>query len=96
VADVRSLWNAFFAGRIVEQSWVGEMTRPRSDAGEGWQYGLGFWLRAGGTVVLEGYDAGVSFRSLHDPERDLTCTVVSNWTDGAWPLARHLAEQHGL
>ena len=94
VADVRVLWQAFFAGRIVSEEWVREMTRPRSDAPDhGRRYGLGFWLHAStDTVILEGYDAGVSFRSLHDPNTDTTCTVVSNWTDGAWPVARHLAE----
>jgi CubicO group peptidase (beta-lactamase class C family) len=93
-ADVRALWNAFFAGRIVSEEWVREMTRPRSDAPDhNRRYGLGFWLHAStDTVILEGYDAGVSFRSLHDPPTDTTCTVMSNWTDGAWPVVRLLAE----
>jgi CubicO group peptidase (beta-lactamase class C family) len=93
-ADVRALWNAFFAGRIVSEEWVREMTRPRSDAPDhNRRYGLGFWLHAStDTVILEGYDAGVSFRSLHDPPTDTTCTVMSNWTDGAWPIVRLLAE----
>ena len=43
--------------------------------------------------MLEGYDAGVSFWSAHDPVSDSTYTVVSNATDGAWPLARHLQAQ---
>ena len=93
-ADVRALWSAFFAGRIVSEEWVREMTRPRSDAPDhNRRYGLGFWLHAStDTVILEGYDAGVSFRSLHDPHTDTTCTVMSNWTDGAWPIARRVAE----
>jgi CubicO group peptidase (beta-lactamase class C family) len=94
VADVRALWQALFAGRIVSDRWVREMTRPRSDASDhNRRYGLGFWLHAStDTVILEGYDAGVSFRSLHDPRTDTTCTVISNWTDGAWSIARRLAE----
>jgi CubicO group peptidase (beta-lactamase class C family) len=93
-ADVRALWSAFFAGRIVSEEWVREMTRLRSDAPDhNRRYGLGFWLHAStDTVILEGYDAGVSFRSLHDPHTDTTCTVMSNWTDGAWPIARRVAE----
>jgi CubicO group peptidase (beta-lactamase class C family) len=92
-ADIRVLWTAFFAGQIVSPGTVAEMTRPRSDVPEEKQrYGLGFWLHASTDVVaLEGYDAGVSFRSAHDPGRDLTCTVVSNWTNGAWPLSSSLA-----
>lgn len=96
-ADVRSLWTALFEGRIVAPDWIAEMTRPRSDASKNWQYGLGFWLRPGApTVALEGYDAGVSFRSLHDPTTDTTCTVISNWSDGAWPVVERLAGELGL
>jgi CubicO group peptidase (beta-lactamase class C family) len=97
VADVRALWTAFFAGRIVSPQWVAEMTRPRSVAPDQKQrYGLGFWLHGStDTVILEGYDAGVSFRSLHDPRLDVTATVISNWTDGAWPIARLLERRLG-
>ncbi len=95
VADMRAFWTAFAAGRIVSSESVAEMTTPRSDAPENqMRYGLGFWLHASSdTVILEGYDAGVSFRSFHDPTHDLTCTVVSNWTDGAWPLVRGLYDR---
>ena len=91
VADFRALWMAFLAGRIVAKEWVREMARPRS---EGPHYGLGFWLQPSTDVVtLEGMDAGVSFRSVHDPESDGTYTVISNTTDGAWPIARFLDER---
>jgi CubicO group peptidase (beta-lactamase class C family) len=94
VADIRALWSAFFAGRIVSPAWVTEMVRARSDApSESKRYGLGFWLHAStDAVILEGMDAGVSFRTMHDPRSDTTSTVVSNTTAGAWPLARFLAE----
>jgi CubicO group peptidase (beta-lactamase class C family) len=68
-ADMSSFWRAFFAGRIVSTAWVSEMVRPRSDAPKhSKRYGLGFWLHTSNdAVLLEGYDAGVSFRSMHDP-----------------------------
>ena len=96
-ADVRRLWSALVAGRIVSPEWVREMTRPRSHSPDGERrYGLGFWLHGStDTVLLEGYDAGVSFRSLHDPRADVTATVISNWSDGAWPIARLLDERYG-
>lgn len=92
-ADVHALWPALFDGRIVPADVVTEMVRPRgawSAAGTG--YGLGLWLHRGGAVALEGADAGISFRSVHHPARGITHTVLSNTTDGAWPLARHLHE----
>ena len=74
------------------------MTRLRSDAlSESRGYGLGFSLRpATNVVLLEGIDAGVSFQSIHDPQSDTTVTVVSNTTDGAWPVARFLQERFAV
>jgi CubicO group peptidase (beta-lactamase class C family) len=93
-ADMRAFWTALVAGAIVPRERVAEMTRPRSDASERSQYGLGFWLRAEASMVeLVGYDAGVSFASLHDPATDTTATVIANWTDGAWPLVKALEER---
>jgi len=96
LADFHSFWPALFAGRIVPVERVASMVRPRSEAPEEGprRYGLGFWLRpAGDAVYLEGYDAGVSFRSVHNPVTGVTHTVVSNWSDGAWPVSRLLGEQ---
>jgi CubicO group peptidase (beta-lactamase class C family) len=96
-ADVSSLWSAFFAGRIVSTDWVAEMVRPRSvDPRDSSRYGLGFWLHASRDIVmLEGSDAGVSFRSMHDPASTTTHTVISNTSDGAWPISDLLIEQLG-
>ena len=98
VADVSAFWRALFARSIVGSDWVAEMVRPRSDVPDGsMRYGLGFWLHATSDVVmLEGFDAGVSFRSVHDPGRGLTHTVISNTSDGAWPITRHLDLELGL
>jgi CubicO group peptidase (beta-lactamase class C family) len=91
IADVSSFWRAFFAGQIVSEDWVAEMTRPRSE-----RYGLGFWLGEPANVRLEGSDAGVAFYSVHDPGQPLTYTVISNTSDGAWrPIARFLANLAG-
>jgi CubicO group peptidase (beta-lactamase class C family) len=94
LADFHSFWPALFGGRIVPAGRVAGMVAPRSEyPGESRRYGLGFWLRAtGDTVFLEGYDAGVSFRSVHDPASGVTHTVVSNTSNGAWPVADVLGE----
>jgi CubicO group peptidase (beta-lactamase class C family) len=95
VADVSSFWAAFFGGRIVSPEWVAEMVRPRSDVPEeSRRYGLGFWLHASSAAaMLVGCDAGVSFTSVHDPVGAITYTVISNSTDGAWPLVRLLLKR---
>jgi CubicO group peptidase (beta-lactamase class C family) len=97
VGDISAFWSAFFAGRIVSTDWVAELVRPRSDVPrQSMRYGLGFWLHeSSDLVLLEGCDAGVSFRSGHDPKRSITYTVISNTSDGAWPVARLLDERLG-
>ena len=94
VADMRKFWLALFDGRIVPPDWVETMTRPHSEVPEEEaRYGLGFWLdESGSEVELMGGDAGVSLVSSHNPATSLTWTVVSNTTDGAWPMARHVRE----
>jgi CubicO group peptidase (beta-lactamase class C family) len=96
-ADLSAFWAALFAGRIVASDRVAEMVFPRSDwPEESERYGLGFHLHETTDVVwLEGYDAGVSFRSTHDPTNAITHTVIANWTDGAWPVVIQLDELLG-
>jgi CubicO group peptidase (beta-lactamase class C family) len=93
-ADIRSLWAALFSGRIVSMDRVAEMVRPQSDVpSHSARYGLGFWLHESREVVeLHGYDAGASFLSVHDPGVPLTHTVLSNTSEGAWPITEHLSK----
>jgi CubicO group peptidase (beta-lactamase class C family) len=96
VADVHRLWEAVSAGRVVAPEWVEQMTRPRSSEGPGkHRYGLGVWLHPDDddVLVLTGADAGVSFHSVHDRARRTTWTVISNTSEGAWPLARLLRDR---
>ncbi|MGW4482351.1 serine hydrolase domain-containing protein [Amycolatopsis sp. NPDC004368] len=92
--DFTAFWRAFHAGRLVPPEWVARMTAAVSaetDTRERHRYGLGFWLPArGDTVMLEGYDYGVSFRSVSHPADGLVFTVASNTSEGAWPLTRWL------
>lgn len=94
-ADLSAFWDALLAGRIVSPETLAEMVRPRSDwPEETRRYGLGFHLDATGPGLwLEGYDAGVSFTSRHEPASSVTYTVISNWTDGAWPIVRLLNDR---
>jgi CubicO group peptidase (beta-lactamase class C family) len=96
-ADLSTFWGSLFAGRIVSPERVGAMVRPLSDwPTESRRYGLGFHLhRTGDPVWLEGYDAGVSFVSLHQPSTSTTYTVISNWSEGAWPIMELLNDRLG-
>ena len=97
-ADMATFWTALYDGRIVNDANVELMTRPHSDApAHGRRYGLGFWLaRSGPIVFLEGYDAGVSFRSMHDPTTNITRTIIANTSEGTWDLMRLVDELREL
>lgn len=99
IADIHALWAAATTGRIVAPAWWAEMIRPHATVpAERLRYGLGFWLHEedvsprGDAIILEGYDAGVSFRTVHQPSRRTTYTVIANTSEGAWPVLRRLAE----
>jgi CubicO group peptidase (beta-lactamase class C family) len=96
-ADLSAFWDSLFAGRIVSPELVAEMVRPHGDRPkESKRYGLGLHLIANGDAVsLEGCDAGVSFTSLHQPSSSITCTVISNWSEGAWPITTLLNDRLG-
>ena len=96
-ADLATFWRALFAGRVVPAELVAEMTRPRSDwPEENRRYGLGFHVhRTSEAVWLEGYDAGVSVCTTHDPASGITHSVIANWSDGAWPMLSVLDEHLG-
>lgn len=93
--DHERLWKALFAGRILPVPVVERLIEPRSQTPDArHRYGLGFWLRPDReTVMLEGSDAGVSCRTVHDRPSGLTYTVISNSSGGAWPLVRYLDER---
>ncbi len=93
-ADMRAFWISLFDGRIVTIDAVNAMTSRRSSTNSGNDaYGLGFWLHpTGPQVSVEGYDTGVSFRSVHNPTTGVTYTAICNTTEGAWPVLQLLSE----
>ncbi|MEZ5064522.1 MAG: serine hydrolase domain-containing protein [bacterium] len=99
VGDVANLWHAFLRGSIVSREIIEDFTHPHARAekeGEHVHYGRGLWITEppgrAPTLSIEGYDAGVSFRSSFRPEDGSLVTVVSNTTRGAWPVLRALRE----
>ena len=92
LTDLHAFWEALLDGRLLRPETVARMLHPHSEVrSENRRYGWGFWLHpSGDAVLLEGYDAGVSCRTVRDRATDTTFSVVSNTGDGAWPVVRQL------
>ena len=95
VHDMASLWKAFWACEILPREMVETYAAPfvRAETeGEHTYVGHGLWLKMvpgrKQRVYLTGCDAGVSFRSTVNREDDLLVTVISNTTNGAWPVLK--------
>ena len=82
-----------FDGKIVPLERVATMAAPRSDVHEKWQYGLGLWLVPERRLSRSKAAMRVCPFALFTTGTDTTCTVVSNWTDGAWPLVVSLVDR---
>ncbi len=87
-ADLHRFWLALQAGRIVSRETLATMVEPRHDVpDERKRYGMGFWLHpTHDALILEGYDAGASFRSTHIVGSQTTVSVLGNSSEGGWPL----------
>lgn len=92
IDDMQNFWSALKGGDLINEHLVSELFSPREYCEKDkLSYGYGFWLNAGAKqVILEGYDAGVSFRSLQGLDDENGYTVISNTSSGAWPIARML------
>ena len=76
-------WRAFVDGRLVAPASVDLMLTPRRRVPDtDLDYGLGVWLHPDGVLEIHGYDAGVSFRSLHHRATGVTATALANTSDG--------------
>ncbi len=93
-SDLHRFWQQLLAGRILGPGMVAELIRPRNEVpDEPFWYGLGVYIDPdSGVLAMEGYDAGVSMRSLHDPSTGTTASVLGNSPEGAWPIAQLLLE----
>lgn len=88
--DMQAFWVALKAGEIVELSVLEPFIVEQNKLDGDW-YGYGFWIdKELERIVLVGYDAGVSFYSSTSKDADDVITVISNTSNGAWPVVKLL------
>jgi hypothetical protein len=97
VQDIATLWKAFWGYAILPKALVDIYTQPYVKAeteAEHMYYGHGIWIHENEgrnrEEFITGCDAGVSFKSSVNRVNQLQITVISNTTDGAWPVLRDI------
>ena len=96
--DLATLWKAFWGNEILPKELVEVYGTPYLKAeAEGehlYYYGHGLWIEENTgrlpEVYIQGGDAGVSFKSSVKRDDDLQVTVISNTSNGAWPVLRDI------
>ncbi len=92
LADMSRFWKCLKSFQILPEKTLKPFLKPQNIVDDDW-YGYGFWLNPkANQIILEGYDAGVSFRSVTNNENDNGYTVISNTSSGVWPIVRLLNE----
>ncbi len=91
--DLARLWDAFWGYKLLPQEMVELYTQSYSKTeseGPYEYYGHGIWIHDddewGRETYITGCDAGVSMRSGVIRATDMLVTVLSNTTEGAWPV----------
>jgi CubicO group peptidase (beta-lactamase class C family) len=97
VQDIATLWKAFWGYEILPKALVDIYVQPYVKAeteAEHMYYGHGIWIHENESrnreEFITGCDAGVSFNSSVNRVNGLQITVISNTTDGAWPVLRDI------
>lgn len=100
ISDMYVFWNELYKGNIISKELLEVFIKPyakedEDDEDTTW-YGHGVWMNAKDGVrqhlYIEGCDAGVSFRSGILHEENITYTVISNTTEGAWEIVGEIIE----
>jgi hypothetical protein len=86
--DLFEFWKNLIDGNIIDKDLVEQVLTPHVKE-EKSGYGLGVWLAKEGenfVPYIMGEDAGVSFKSYNNSEKNVTYSILSNTTDGAWHI----------
>ena len=100
IASGTKFFTALAIGKLIYKILSRDLTdlyvKPHVKAeseGENIYHGLGIWLRKEENNMQEyivGCDAGVSFLSAVIRNDEIAFTVISNTTNGAWPIVREI------
>lgn len=88
--DMKNFWQALFSHQLLGKELTDKLLTPHVSEDEDTYYGYGVWIDQDDQGISKyhvmGYDPGVSFHSGYYPSQDVTITVCSNRSEGAYPV----------
>jgi CubicO group peptidase (beta-lactamase class C family) len=91
--DLHSFWDKLTGGHIISPELLDRMRTEESVLDNSTAYGLGVYLRQFNghpAMSASGMDAGVGFTSTCVPGMELDWSVLSNTSEGATAISRHI------
>lgn len=89
--DLAILWHALMSSDLLPGHLTQEMLKLHTKADEDDYYGLSIWFDEDKNPYIVGSDAGVSFISRYIKDKDMVISILSNTSDGAWPLSKTIS-----
>jgi CubicO group peptidase (beta-lactamase class C family) len=97
VGDIKLFWNALLSGKLLSADMTQKMLSVQSSSEEDGNYGYGIWLNPNfsdnSLPYFVGSDPGVSFTSNYKLDLNICITIVSNFGDNVWKLARDIRNE---
>lgn len=96
IKDIDKFWVSLFNGKLISMNMLEKMLKVQSNDKDS-RYGYGVWLFRKNeneyVPYIMGSDPGVSFYSMYDYQDQLEITIISNFEEDVWSIAREIRKQ---
>ncbi len=96
IKDIDKFWVSLFNGKLISMEMLENMLKVQTNE-EKTHYGYGLWLLRKNekeyVPYFMGSDPGVSFYSSYDYHDQLEITIINNFEEDVWSIAREIRKQ---
>ncbi len=97
IEDIELFWKALLSYKLLSNNMTKKMLMVQSTCEDDDNYGYGIWLDKDYTdnclPYFTGSDPGVSFISMYNLRENINITIVSNFGDNVWKIAREIRKE---
>lgn len=97
IEDIELFWKALLSYKLLSSNMTKKMLMVQSTCEDDDNYGYGIWIDKDYTdnclPYFTGSDPGVSFISMYNLRENINITIVSNFGDNVWKIAREIRKE---